>query len=77
MDAVYTGDRPAVQGEDHVSFSQTGPVGWSSRLHNSLVLCTEKQGLQRNAGALAGVDHETLKKDMDSQRKQDSHGRPG
>jgi hypothetical protein len=35
-----------------------------------------KQGLKRSAGALAGVDHEALKKDIKSQRGQDSRGRP-
>jgi hypothetical protein len=35
-----------------------------------------KQGLKRSAGALAGVDHEALKKDIRSQREQDSRGRP-
>jgi hypothetical protein len=33
MDAVHTGDRPVVQGENHVPFSQTGPVGRPSRRH--------------------------------------------
>jgi hypothetical protein len=35
-----------------------------------------KQGLQRSAGALAGVDHEALKKDIKSQRQQESQSRP-
>jgi hypothetical protein len=35
-----------------------------------------KQGLQSSAGALAGVDHEALKKDIKSQRQQQSHNRP-
>jgi hypothetical protein len=35
-----------------------------------------RQGLQRSAGALKGVDHEALKKDIQSQRQQDSRGRP-
>src|SRR5918996_3685658 len=33
MEAVHTGDRPVVQGEDHVPFSQTRPVGRTSRHH--------------------------------------------
>jgi hypothetical protein len=35
-----------------------------------------KQGLQSSAGALAGVDRDALKKDIRSQRQQDSNGRP-
>jgi hypothetical protein len=35
-----------------------------------------RQGLKRSAGALAGVDHEALKKDIRSQRQQDSRSRP-
>lgn len=35
-----------------------------------------KMGLQKSTGALKGVDHEALKKDIQSQREQDSHGRP-
>jgi hypothetical protein len=35
-----------------------------------------KQGLQQSAGALAGVDSTALKKDIKSQRQQESHGRP-
>jgi hypothetical protein len=35
-----------------------------------------RQGLKKSAGALKGVDHEALKKDIQSQRQQDSHGRP-
>jgi hypothetical protein len=35
-----------------------------------------RQGLQRSAGALKGVDHEALKKDIKSQRQQESHNRP-
>jgi hypothetical protein len=35
-----------------------------------------KQGLQSSAGALKGVDHEALKKDIHSQRHQESNGRP-
>jgi hypothetical protein len=35
-----------------------------------------RQGLRASAGALKGVDIETLQKDIKSQRKQDSHGRP-
>jgi hypothetical protein len=33
-------------------------------------------GLKKSAGALKGVDHEALKKDIQSQRQQDSHSRP-
>jgi hypothetical protein len=35
-----------------------------------------RQGLQRSAGALKGVDHEALKKDIQGQREQESHNRP-
>jgi hypothetical protein len=35
-----------------------------------------KQGLQSSAGALAGVDHEALRKDIKSQRQQESHSLP-
>jgi hypothetical protein len=35
-----------------------------------------RQGLRKSAGALKDVDHEALKKDIHSQRSQDSHGRP-
>ncbi len=35
-----------------------------------------RKGLQRSAGALQGVDHEALKKDIARQRQQESHGRP-
>jgi hypothetical protein len=35
-----------------------------------------RQGLKRSAGALAGVDREALKKDIRSQRQQDSRSRP-
>jgi hypothetical protein len=33
-------------------------------------------GLQRSKGALKGVDIEVLKKDLKSQRQQESHNRP-
>lgn len=35
-----------------------------------------RQGLKSSAGALAGVDRDTLIKDIHGQRQQDSHGRP-
>jgi hypothetical protein len=35
-----------------------------------------RQGLQSSAGALKGVDTEALKKDIQGQRQQESHGRP-
>jgi hypothetical protein len=35
-----------------------------------------RQGLQRSAGALAGVDRDALIEDIHRQRQQDSHGRP-
>jgi hypothetical protein len=35
-----------------------------------------REGIRKSAGALKGVDTETLKKDIQSQRAQDSHGRP-
>jgi hypothetical protein len=35
-----------------------------------------REGLRKSAGALQGVDHEALKKDIQDQRQQDSHGRP-
>jgi hypothetical protein len=35
-----------------------------------------KQGLQSSAGALKGVDHEALKKDIKNQRQQESQNRP-
>jgi hypothetical protein len=34
------------------------------------------QGLRKSAGALKGVDRDTLQRDIQNQRKQDSHGRP-
>jgi hypothetical protein len=35
-----------------------------------------REGLQKSAGALKGVDIAALKRDIRDQRKQDSHGRP-
>jgi hypothetical protein len=35
-----------------------------------------RHGLQRSAGALKGVDITALKKDIKSQRQQESHNRP-
>ncbi len=35
-----------------------------------------KQALKQSAGALAGVDRDSLLKDIHDQRGQDSHGRP-
>jgi hypothetical protein len=35
-----------------------------------------QQGLKRSAGALKSVDRDTLQRDIQNQRKQDSHGRP-
>jgi hypothetical protein len=35
-----------------------------------------REGIRKSAGALKGVDVEGLKKDIKSQRQQDSHGRP-
>jgi hypothetical protein len=35
-----------------------------------------RQGLRKSAGALKGVDRDTLQRDIQNQRKQDSHGRP-
>jgi hypothetical protein len=35
-----------------------------------------RQGLQTSVGALKGVDHEALKKDIQEQRQQESHNRP-
>jgi hypothetical protein len=36
-----------------------------------------KAGLQRSAGALAGIDREALLADISASREQDSPGRPG
>jgi hypothetical protein len=35
-----------------------------------------REGIKKSAGALKGVDRETFQKDIQNQRKQDSHGRP-
>jgi hypothetical protein len=35
-----------------------------------------REGLRKSAGALAGVDRDTPQRDIQNQRKQDSHGRP-
>jgi hypothetical protein len=35
-----------------------------------------REGLRKSAGALKGVDIAALKKDIQTQRGQDSHGRP-
>ena len=35
-----------------------------------------REGLRNSAGAVKGVDIEALKKDIQGQRQQESHGRP-
>ena len=35
-----------------------------------------REGVRKSAGALKGVDRNTLQKDIQEQRKQDSKGRP-
>jgi hypothetical protein len=35
-----------------------------------------REGLRKSSGALQGVDRDSLQRDIQNQRKQDSHGRP-
>jgi hypothetical protein len=35
-----------------------------------------REGLRKSAGALQGVDHEALKKDIQGQRQQEGQNRP-
>jgi hypothetical protein len=35
-----------------------------------------REGVRKSAGALKGVDRDALQRDIQNQRKQESHGRP-